>query len=173
MSTTDEHKTIDITMEVDPELTYLPWKVSVENFAASKAIVIAPSGLLTDILTDIQWDALPLNRVVSPGGTVTIMPRPTLPTHIPITMGMTNSAISVAKYENERHVIWHTAQANFKSSLIRSLGPVLEGTIGPPPDGFKTISARCLSHEWKRSWLLHWTMSRTWRGMSPHKSVTC
>ena len=66
MSTTDEHKTIDITMEVDPELNYLPWKVSVENFAASKATVIAPSGLLTDILTDVQWDALPLNRSTRP-----------------------------------------------------------------------------------------------------------
>jgi hypothetical protein len=57
-------------------------------------------------------------------------------------MGMTNAAISVAKYDNERHLIWHTAQESFKSSLIRSLGPTLEGAIGPPPDGFKMISSR-------------------------------
>ena len=101
MSTTDDHKTIDISLEVDPELNYLPWKVSVENFTASKATVIAPSGLLTDILTDVQWNALPLNRSTSPGGTVAITPRPVLPLHVPIVMGMTNAAISVVKYENE------------------------------------------------------------------------
>ncbi len=57
-------------------------------------------------------------------------------------MGMTNAAISAAKYENERHMMWHTAQASFKSPLIRSLGPSLEGAIGPPPDGFQMISAK-------------------------------
>jgi hypothetical protein len=55
---------------------------------------------------------------------------------------MTNAVISVAKYENERHMMWHTAQASFKSSLIRSLGPSLEGAICPPPDGFQMISAK-------------------------------
>jgi hypothetical protein len=48
-------------------------------------------------------------------------------------MGMTNATISVAKYENERHMMWHTAQAGFKSSLIRSLDPSVDGAIGPPP----------------------------------------
>jgi hypothetical protein len=134
MSTSDDHQSIDISLECDPELNYLPWKVSVENVAASKATIIAQTGLLTDILSDNQWDNLPLNRSTSPGGT--------LATHSPITMGMTNAAISVAKYENERHLTWHTAQTAFKSSLIHSLGPTLEGAIGPPPDGFKMISTR-------------------------------
>jgi hypothetical protein len=58
---------------------------------------------------------------------------------------MTNAAISVTKYENERHMMWHTAQASFKSSLIRSLGPSLEGAIGPPPDGFQMISAMAIT----------------------------
>jgi hypothetical protein len=133
MATADDSKTIDISLECDPELNYLPWRVSVENFVASKATVIAPTGLLTDILSDQQWDNLPLNRSASPGGTMTIAPRPALPTHIPITMGMTNATISVAKYENERHMMWHTAQAGFKSSLIRSLDPSVDGAIGPPP----------------------------------------
>jgi hypothetical protein len=55
---------------------------------------------------------------------------------------MTNSAISVAKYSNDRHQIWHDALASFKTKLIRSLGPTLEGTIGPPPDGYKLLSAK-------------------------------
>jgi hypothetical protein len=83
MLTADDNKTIDISLlECDPELSYLPWIVSVENFAASKATVIAPTGLLTEILSDSQWDTLPLNRWASPGGTVTIAPRLALPTHI-------------------------------------------------------------------------------------------
>ncbi len=115
MSITDEHKSIDISLECDPELNYLPWKVSVENFAASKATIITQTGLLTDILSNEQWDALPLNRSSSPNGTLTIAARPVIPAHIPITMGMTNAAISVAKYENERHLTWHTSQARAHS----------------------------------------------------------
>jgi hypothetical protein len=142
MSSADDNKSIDTSLEHDPELNYLPWKVSVENVAANKATIIAPTGLLTDILSDSQWDTLPLNRATSPGGTLTIAPKPVPPTHVPITMGMTNAAIFVAKYDNERHLIWHTAQESFKNSLIRNLGPTLEGAIGPPPDGFKMISSR-------------------------------
>ncbi len=122
---------------IRPELNYLPWKVSVENFAASKATIIAPTGLLTDILSDTQWNNLPLNRATSPGGTLTIALRPVPPTQSPITMGMTNATISVNKYENERHLTWHTAQTAFKCALIRSLGPTLERAIDPPLMGLK------------------------------------
>jgi hypothetical protein len=50
----------------------------------------------------------------------------------------------VAKYHNDRHRIWHTAVAKFKTTLIASLGPTLGGTIGPPPDGFKLKSPRAI-----------------------------
>ncbi len=69
-------------------------------------------------------------------------PRPQPPVHIPITNGMTNAQISVAKYTNDRHATWHEAQEAFKSMLIRSLGPTLEGTLGPPPDGFTLLSVQ-------------------------------
>jgi hypothetical protein len=55
---------------------------------------------------------------------------------------MTNAQISVAKYTNDRHATWHEAQEAFKSMLIRSLGPTLEGTLGPPPDGFTLLSVQ-------------------------------
>ncbi len=126
MSTIDD-QSIDIALECDPELNYLLWKVSVENFAASKATIIAPTGLLTDILSYTQWNNLPLNRATLPGETLTIALRPVPPTHSPITMGMTNATISVTKYENERHLTWHRAQPAFKCALIHSLGPTLEG----------------------------------------------
>jgi hypothetical protein len=90
MSTTEDTTTdTTVSLENEPELNYLPWRVSVENSAASRATLIAPTGLHTDILSDAQWDALALNRSVSPGGTgtLTIAPRPVLPTHVPITIG--------------------------------------------------------------------------------------
>ncbi len=63
------------SLEFEPELNYLAWKVSVETFASSKATIISSSGLLTDILTDAEWDALSLNRATSPSGTLTIAAR--------------------------------------------------------------------------------------------------
>ncbi len=47
-SSDDNNKSIDTSLEHDPELNYLPWKVSVENFVANKATIITPTGLLTD-----------------------------------------------------------------------------------------------------------------------------
>ncbi len=54
--------TITESLEFEPELNYLAWKVSVKTFASSKATIMSPSGLLTEILTDAEWDALSLNR---------------------------------------------------------------------------------------------------------------
>ena len=129
-----------VSMALDPELMFFTWKVGVENYAANKATIVEPTGLLGSILTNQEWDACVLNRATSPGGTIHIAPRPPPPTHVPITVGMNNATISVAKYSNDRHQIWHDALATFKSRIIRSLGPTLEGTIGPPPDGFKNLT---------------------------------
>jgi hypothetical protein len=132
-----------VSMENERPGTYVfTWKVGVENYAANKATIVEQTGLLSSILSDPEWDNCSLNRTTSPDGTLTIAPRPAPPVHIPITAGMTNADIAVAKYNNDRHLIWHDALASFKSALIRSLGPTLEGTIGPPPDGFKQLSVR-------------------------------
>jgi hypothetical protein len=137
MTNDDLPSTITESLEFESELNYLSWKVSVENFAVSKATIMAPSGLLTEILNDSEWNKQTLNRSQSPNGTLTIARRPVAPAHTPITIGMTNAAISVAKYDNDRHQTWHDAQVSFKSALIRSLGPTLEGAIGPPPGGIQ------------------------------------
>jgi hypothetical protein len=117
------------------------------NYAANKATIVQPTGLLSSILTDGEWQASALNRSHSPGGTLHVAPRPAPPHHVPIVAGMTSSAIAVAKYSNDRHQIWHDSIASFKSKLIRSLGPTLEGTIGPPPDGFTLLSVRQIVDE--------------------------
>ncbi len=112
---------IGLSLEHDPELLYWTWKVHVENAASNMATLVQPTGLLSQVLNDPEWDAYAANRSLSPGGTLAIVPRPLAPLHEPIVGGMTNAAISVAKYTNDKH------------SLIRSLGPTLSGTITPPP----------------------------------------
>jgi hypothetical protein len=144
MTTSSDNLSDDtfVSMEIDPELMFFTSKVGLENHAANKATIVESTGLLSAILSDQEWDACALNRSTSSGGTLTLAARPAPPVHVPIIAGMKNSAISVAKYSNDRHQIWHDALASFKTKLIRSLGPTLEGTIGPPPDGFKLLSAK-------------------------------
>ena len=142
MTTTDTSTdtcSITLSLEEDPELSYFSWKVQAEDAASSVATLVEPTGLLTLILKDPAWAQYAPNRSVSPNGTVTIAQRPPLPTHTPITAGMTNAQISVAKYGNDRHQIWHKGKDTFKAALSRSLGPTLASSIAPPPDGFKTM----------------------------------
>jgi hypothetical protein len=96
---------ISCSLEHEPELIFFTWKVQVQNLAANKATIVDPSGLLTLVLDDVEWINHIANRVVAADGSVTIAPRPTEPVYIPITNGMTNAQISVAKYSNERHAI--------------------------------------------------------------------
>ncbi len=106
---------------------------------------------MTLVLDDAEWDNHIANRIVAADGSVTIAPRPIEPVHIPITNGMTNAQISVAKYSNEWHAIWHQAKAALKSDIIRSLGPTLISTIGPPPAGFTAIAVPQIVAEVKDS----------------------
>jgi hypothetical protein len=141
LDTTTDTCDIPLNLEEDPELNYFSWKVHAEDAASSAATLVEPTGLLTTILKNPAWDIYPPNRSVSPGGTLTIAARPAIPVHMPITAGMTNAQISVAKYANDRHIVWHKAKEIFKAALIRSLGPTLAGSIAPPPNGFKTMQA--------------------------------
>ena len=68
MTTNDLPSNTLESLEFEPELNYLSWKVGVENLAASKATIMASSGLLTEILNDSEWDNQTLNRSPSPGG---------------------------------------------------------------------------------------------------------
>ena len=138
--TTNDSTVIDINLEEDPELSYFTWKVQVEDVASNAATTVEPTGLLTLIVNDQAWAAYPPNQRVSPGGTASIAPRPAIPTHVPITAGMLNAQISVAKYQNDKHEVWHKAKEAFKTGLIRSQGPTLAGSICPPPNGFRNIS---------------------------------
>jgi hypothetical protein len=98
-------------LEHEPELLFFTWKVQVQNLAANKATIVDASGLLTLVLSDKEWANHNVNRSFAPNGTLVIVPRPTEPTHIPIINGMTNAQIAVAKYNNDRDVIWHDAKA--------------------------------------------------------------
>ena len=124
---------IACSLETEPELLFFTWKVQVQNLAASKATIVDASGLLTLVLDDREWNTHSVNQLVGIGGAVEIAPRPVEPAHVPITAGMTNDQISVAKYTNDRHLIWHEARSALKNEIIRSLGTTLASTIGPPP----------------------------------------
>jgi hypothetical protein len=132
-------------MDTDPELAFFTWKVNVEDVAAGATTLVQPTpGLLSILLSDVDWNTYEANRSTSPNGTVTVAARPTPPTHVPIAAGMTGNAVAVAKYANELHHQWHDASRSFKAAVIQSLGPTLAGTIGPPPNGFKMISVRTI-----------------------------
>ena len=133
---------IGVSLEHDPELIYFTWKVNIQNRAASMATIVERTGLLSLILTDVEWNDYSANRTIAADGTIIIAVRPVPPDHVPITNGMTNAQISVAKYSNDRHAVWHEAQESFKAMLIRSLGPTLDGTLGPPPNGFTLLTVQ-------------------------------
>jgi hypothetical protein len=47
-------------MDLDPELMFFTWKVGVENYAANNATIVAPTGLLSSIFKDAEWQACAL-----------------------------------------------------------------------------------------------------------------
>ena len=129
MSTKDstELYAIATTMDVDPEINYFGWRLNVEDVAAGAATLIAPTGLLTSVMTDPEWDAYPANISTTPAtanarAQTVIAARPVEPTHREIRNGMTGPQIAVVKYGNDRHEIWHSAKEQFKASIIKSLG---------------------------------------------------
>ena len=138
---------IATTLDVDPDINYFSWKLNVEDVAAGAATLIEPTGLLTTVMSDAQWNAYPDNITITPAqgntqATTTITPRPVEPKHKTIAAGMTGPQIAVIKYGNDRHETWHNAKEKLKASIIRSLGPTLAGTVGPSPLGFKVMNMR-------------------------------
>ncbi len=93
----DTSSDIAINLEEDPELNILAWRLKVQEVASSLVTMVSPTGLLTHILDDTEWDAHPTNRSVSPNGTVRVAKRLPSPTHVPIVGGMTGNQIAVAK----------------------------------------------------------------------------
>jgi hypothetical protein len=132
-------------MSTDPELAFFTWKVNVEGVAAGEGTLVQPTGLLSILLSDEDWNKYETNRRTSPGGTVIVAPRPTPSTHVPIVAGMTSNAVAVAKYVNELHQQWHDAsRISNQQSVIQGLGLTLAVTIGLPPNGFKMIPVRTI-----------------------------
>jgi hypothetical protein len=57
----DTSSDIAINLEEDPELNILAWRLKVQEVASSLATSVAPTGLLTHILDDTEWNAHPAN----------------------------------------------------------------------------------------------------------------
>jgi hypothetical protein len=139
---TDISYDLGVNLEEDPELNILSWKLKVQEVASSLATSVSPSGLLTHILDNQEWQDHLANRSTSPGGTITVAPRPVSPAHVPIVNGMNANAIAVAKYTNDRRQIWHEAKNALKRCIVDSMGPTLAAAFGPPPHGFTLRSIR-------------------------------
>ena len=106
--TAADQYTIAVTLDEDPEINYFGWRICVEDVAATTATLIEPTGLLTTVMTDAEWNAYPANTTItaataSAAATTSITSRPVEPTHRPIVTGMTGPAISIAQYGNKRH----------------------------------------------------------------------
>jgi hypothetical protein len=149
MTTTESANQYHIatTLDIDPDINYFGWKLNVEDVAAGAATLIEPTGLLTTVMGDSQWDAYPGNVTVTPAqgntpATTTNAQRSVEPKHKTIAAGMTGPQKTVIKYGNDHHETWHNAKEKLKASIIRSLGAILAGTVGAPPDGFKVMSMR-------------------------------
>ena len=76
---------IECCLEHEPELIFFTWKVQVQNLAANKETLVDPSGLLTVVLDQTEWDAHIANRLVAADGSVAVAPRPTEPVQNPLT----------------------------------------------------------------------------------------
>jgi hypothetical protein len=126
---------IATTLDEHPAINFSAWKLSVEDVASGAATLINPTGLLTTVMTDAEWDVYPAN--ITANG---ITARPTETLHTSIVAGMTGRTISIHRYGNDRHEMWHKAKEQLKAALIRSLGNTLSATIAPPPIGFKMMS---------------------------------
>jgi hypothetical protein len=103
----NDHHDISVNLEHEAELRILEWRLEVQAIASNLAMIVTPTGLLTHVLIDQEWNDHLANRSTSPNGTVTVAARPNSPRHVPIVAGMTSTAIVVAKYANERHQLWH------------------------------------------------------------------
>ncbi len=133
---------IGTSLEHESELHYLLWKVGVEDCASRNATIVEPIGLSSQPSSRMR------NGALWPW---------TAPRHLearsPSRSAPSSPAYPDYEWDDEfgylrRKIRERPASdlarcpVSFKTALMRSLGPTLEGTIGPPPDGFKMISPR-------------------------------
>jgi hypothetical protein len=103
MSNTDQYN-ISTVLDVELEVNYFLWKINVEDVAANAATLIEPTGLLSMVMNDEEWNNYPANSTTNANtGAITISARPTSPVHKPIVAGMTGPNIAICKYGNDRH----------------------------------------------------------------------
>jgi hypothetical protein len=65
------------TLEEEPHVNFFPWELDVRNAAASTCKAISPRGLLSLVLTDLQWDVYPVNQIVNQAGQPDMCPQRT------------------------------------------------------------------------------------------------
>ena len=117
------------TLDEDPHVSFFPWEMEVQDVSSGMAKSLHPSGLLSEILTDVQWAAYPGNSTIDANGHIAIAARFQRPVYTAIVNTMTNVELYVAKESNDRLQFWIDSMETLKRAVIKSLGRVLRQTI--------------------------------------------
>jgi hypothetical protein len=80
------------SLEDEPHVSFYPWELDVRNTEASLCKAITPRGLLSLVLTDLQWDAYAANISVDPNGQTVIAARYTTPAYVEVNDTMTTKS---------------------------------------------------------------------------------
>ena len=140
MTTTIKNVEILATLDEDPHVSFFPWEMEVQDIAASMAKSLHPQGLLSDILTDVQWAAYPGNSTLDANGQTQIAARFQLPVYVDIVNTMTNVELYVAKAGNDRLQLWIDSTETLKRAVIKSLGRVVRQMVKDKKVRFQTMS---------------------------------
>jgi hypothetical protein len=69
-ATSDTQPIIKQTLDIDPEINFIPWELNVQDVAATKARNLHPRVLLSLVLNQNQWDTHVLNTSIVDGHAV-------------------------------------------------------------------------------------------------------
>ena len=135
-------KNVDIlaTLDDQPQVSFFPWEMEVQDTAASMAQSIHPQGLLSAILTDEQWAAYPGNSTTDLQGQIQVKAKYQPPAYVDINDQMSSVELYVAKAQNDRLQIWIDSAAILKRAVIKSLGRVVRQVIQDSRIRFQQMS---------------------------------
>ena len=127
-------------LEEDPKVSFFAWELDVRNVAASICKTLTPRGLLSLLLTDVQWASYPANSSIDDQGHVVIAPRYVPRAYVELNEAMSNVAMMVARTNNEQALEWITGEEALKAAIIKSLGNVIRQIVRDPTDGFTLMT---------------------------------
>jgi hypothetical protein len=137
--TSDPQLTIKQTLDIDPEINFIPWELNIQDVAATKARNLHARGLLSLVLNQHQWNTHALNTSIVDGHAV-IAARFVLPDYQEVSEDMSASQITVARIRNKIRDDWMSAEQQLKLAIMDSVGDTIRHIIAPPPMAFQNMT---------------------------------